>query len=188
MANLGELPSTDRETLHTVVGIETDRVAELLSKGWHILVLDALLYHACLRVSLENPRNPAVKDSRLYPNTRGVTEVFRKLYEKVRPIVEQFGLTKSLVDRYVQLRFREWWPHDLDYEGKECRFFIGCPINVLETDDVEFVIDSGICPIHRDHIIPASHGGRDTQPMCAYHNRLKQDNWFFQPDLLQGWR
>lgn len=171
--------------IQTHLGIFPDKLATLLNQGSRFLLLDSLLYKACLRASLDDPRNPAVRGSVINPNVRGVLQHFRSIYEEIRESLDVIGLSKSLVDDYVQLRFREWRVHDIDTEGNKCSFYVGCPTNSLDERERQFAIETGVCIIHRDHILPSSHGGLDTQPMCAYHNRIKQDNWLFEPDLLK---
>ena len=166
------------------LGVSPAKIETLLSRGGAFILLDSLLYKACLKASLDNPRNPAIRGSVMNPNVRGVLQHFRAIYETIQDSLDAAGLSKPVVDHYIQLRFREWRVHDVDVEGDKCNFYVGCPTNALDDKERTSAIDAGVCTIHRDHILPLGHGGLETQPMCAYHNRIKQDNWLFEPDLI----
>jgi hypothetical protein len=93
----------------------------------------------------------------------------------IRALGEEFSadvedLAREGVSEYAASLFLEYLRGDIiELGGTElCNYGLGCPANDP---------DGGYVPtIHHDHPLPQSQRGIETQTMCAYHNRLKQDN------------
>jgi hypothetical protein len=171
--------------------VEAERLRSFSRTAPAIVLLELLLYHACLRVAETFPFRGAVRGTEIVPNTRGVEDEFDRgwsdLETRHKTLFDLFGLTRNVARRYLDAkRHSDPEPPVTQEEDHECLFFFGCPTRSLDEEVLETLVDRETLKFQQDHWRPASMGGRTLQTLCAVHNRLKGDSLLLQPDVVFG--
>jgi len=171
------------------VNIDFMRLSNFAKMAPSLILLEELLYSACLRVAQSNPWKGAIRGTEIYPNTRGVEEAFEQIWTDLETdahhLIDELDLDRNTARRYLEAR-RAWDPQGVSVDSKEmkCSFYFGCPTVALEDGVTEDLKAKGVLNFHRDHWRPNSMGGQIIQILCAVHNRLKGSSLLLQPDVV----
>lgn len=171
------------------LGLDRERFDHLVEGVPRLLILEELLYAACVRVSLRHPTRVAIKSGKLLPNTRGVPEEYDEVYRAVRRADAQlfatYGIDRDAAQRFLEAKRSVEVPQAFDPVNEECEFYYGCPTKTLNQIERIILKERGVIRFQRDHWKPSSLGGERLQFLCARHNHQKADLLIFQPDAAE---
>jgi hypothetical protein len=172
-------------------GLDAARLSAFAGSAPSLVLLEELLYAACLQVACKYPWRGAIKGTEIFPNTRGVEEAFDDVWVSLQgnapELTNSLHLTREVARQFLEAR-RVWDPEAPFEEPEEqvCNFYFGCPTTTLEGPEIVRLVEGGVLVYHRDHWRPASMGGRIVQLLCAVHNRWKGSSLLLQPDVIYG--
>lgn len=170
-------------------GLNMSRLSFFAEAAPALLLLEELLYAACLEVARTHPWRGAVKGTEVFPNTRGVEETFDGVWAAIESAeadtIARLHLDREVARRYFEAR-RTWDPEmpQVEFENYVCNFYFGCPTTSLEGKAVNDLVDNGVLVFHHDHWRPVSMGGHSIQILCAFHNKWKGSSLLLQPDVI----